>query len=125
MEGSAVIGVVGGTPAEPRVAYLARPLPVSASVIELADDVEPEEVFRFAAPCAEGACRHFRSGECRLGERLVARVPRVTDGLPPCSIRARCRWWRERGADACARCPGVVTEDYAPSLRLREAATPD
>ena len=41
--------------------------------------------------------------------------------LPRCAIRRTCRWFAQRGADACAVCPRVVadiggTETYSSTL---------
>ena len=105
MAGGVVFGVVGGTVDEPRVAYLAEPLPVTPDLVALAEPVEPTEVFRFGAPCAE--------------------VEPVVASLPPCRLRAHCRWWREAGPDACRRCPLVVTSSWNPSPEVALAAQRD
>jgi len=52
LEGAVAFGVAGGTAAEPPVSYLKEPLPVTPELLELAEPVEPTEVFHFAAPCA-------------------------------------------------------------------------
>jgi hypothetical protein len=46
--------------------------------------------------------------------------------LPRCAIRSSCRWFAQRGAEACAVCPLVVadiggTETYS-SIKGREAS---
>jgi hypothetical protein len=125
MAGSVVFGVVGGTVEQPRVAYLAEPLPVTPELLALADPVEPAEVFRFGAPCAESACRHFDGTRCRLVEALVAEVEPVVAALPPCRLRAQCRWWREEGPEACRRCPLIVTSSWNPGPELAHAAQRD
>ncbi|MBL8345292.1 MAG: hypothetical protein JNN03_07610 [Rubrivivax sp.] len=33
----------------------------------------------------------------------------VVDHLPPCLLRATCRWRAERGPEVCLRCPQVAT----------------
>src|SRR5262249_42871091 len=75
MEGAVVFGVIEGTPEEPRVAYLTEPLPVTPELLALAEPVEPTEVFRIGAQCAEHACQHFASGKCQLGRKLAEEVP--------------------------------------------------
>jgi hypothetical protein len=125
MEDSVVFGVVGGTVEQPRVAYLDKPQPVTQELLELAAPVSPTEVFRFAAPCAGGACRHFDGVNCRLASRTVQILPEAVDILPPCSIRPTCRWWQQEGKAACLRCPMVVTQVYAPSDTIARAADPD
>ena len=109
-KGARIIGVVAGTVAEPRVRYLDRALPVIDEVLEMASPAAPTEVFRFAAPCAKGACGHFRGNCCHLVEKVVAELPPVTRELPECSIRESCRWFSQEGAPACWRCPRIVTD---------------
>src|SRR4051794_35165032 len=104
MEGSVVFGVADG----PRVSYLAAPIATSVEVLALAGPVPPTEVFRFAAPCAPGGCRHFDGAACRLAERIVQLLPPAVAGVPPCPIRPDCRWWQQEGKAACLRCPTIV-----------------
>ena len=120
--GSIVIGVVGGTAEQPRVSYLAEPQPVTDAVLALADPVEPIEVFRFAAPCAQGACQYFDGSRCRLATRVVELLPATVQLMPPCRLRPSCRWWRQEGAAACLRCPQIVTKHHRPSDAVRRAA---
>ncbi len=124
MAGGVVFGVVGGTVAEPRVGYLATPLPATPEILALAGAAPPGEVFRIAAPCAGGACRHFDGARCRLAERIVALLPVVDDRLPPCRLRSTCVWWKQEGAAACRRCPQIVSESRDPADELVQAATP-
>lgn len=121
-EGGVVIGVVGGTAADPRVTHLPEPLPVDGDLLALVDPVTPGEVLRIAAPCLCDGCSHFENDVCHLAERVVTVLPEVTAGLPKCAIRARCRWWRQEGRAACARCPQVVTDNYYASDDMRSAA---
>jgi hypothetical protein len=125
LEGSTVLGVVGGTPERPRVAYLADPRPVTQEVLALAGPVLSTAIYRFAAPCAGHACRHFDGSDCRLVTRIVQLLPVVVDGLPPCHLRPDCRWWQQEGKAACLRCPQVVTDPRHPSELLRRAADPE
>lgn len=124
MEGAIVFGVVGGTAREPRLAHLARPLPVTDELLTLAAPASPLAVFRTAAPCAASACLHFAAGRCRLASRIVEDLPEAVDGLPVCRIRPSCRWWLQEGKAACLRCPLIVTETANPSDQLRRAADP-
>ena len=107
-----VIGVVLGTPEEPMVSYLEQAIPID----ELDVDVDPDaftQVFRIAAVCEESACVHFANDSCTLAERIANDVPGVVEMLPRCAIRRECRWYAERGAAACRRCPQVLTLDRA------------
>jgi hypothetical protein len=125
-EGSMVIGVVGGTPDAPEMAYLGAAEPVTEDLLALTKPVAPSEVFRFAAPCACSGCAHFASDEskCRLAEKVVRWVPVAVAKLPACSIRPDCRWWQQEGRAACLRCPQVVTNNLRPSEAMRQAADP-
>lgn len=125
-EGSRVIGVVGGTPDEPQVAYLAEPTPVTDELLALARPVTPTEVFRIAAPCANTGCGHFSKEQstCKLAEKIVRWAPVVVEKLPACSIRPDCRWWQQEGRAACMRCPQVVTDRFKAPEALAKAADP-
>lgn len=125
MTGSVVMGVVGGSAAEPQVGYLIELLPVTDEILAVAAPVKPTEVFRFAAPCAGSSCQHFDGVDCRLAKRVVHLLPAVVEVLPACSIRPNCRWWQQEGKAACLRCPQIVTEVYHPSDPLRQAADPE
>src|SRR6476660_2894988 len=92
MPGSRLFGIITGTPKNPLVGYLKEALPVTPTLLRLAGTaVEPEEVFRFAAPCAETECKHF-DGTCRLVKRIVSNLSAEVRVAPPCKIRASCRW---------------------------------
>ena len=121
---SVVFGIVEGTVDAPRMTPLAKPLAVSPEILALSGPVNPTEVFRFSAPCAECACKHFQEGECSLVGRIVRNLPMVSDRLRPCAIRPTCRWFAQEGRAACLRCPQIVTETYDASDEYREAAEP-
>ena len=120
--GSMLFGVVGGTVAEPRVMPLAQPQRINDEILALSAPVKPTEVFRFAAPCATGACEHFKGGQCRLAQRITHALPAVVEQLPHCVLRANCRWYQQEGKEACFRCPQIVTESYNPSPALIQIA---
>jgi hypothetical protein len=124
-EGSTLLGVVGGTAEQPRIAYLATPRPATEEVLALAGPVAPTAVFRFGAPCAGHACRHFDGTDCRLATRIVQLLPPVVDGLPACHLRPDCLWWQQEGKAACLRCPLIVTDIRNPSELMQQAADPD
>ena len=96
-------------------------------LLEMAEPVSADEVFRIAAPCACSDCGHFDSEQsnCRLAQKIVRWVPMVSESLPVCSIRAECRWWQQEGRAACLRCPQVVTRNKQPSEAMRDAANPE
>lgn len=105
-----VFGVVVGSADAPEVAYLAEPVPLSTASAATPSDVSPTEIYRLAGTCVERNCQHYSGKHCRLGEHIVTHLDAVTRALPPCSIRADCRWFHEQRAQACLRCPQVVTE---------------
>jgi hypothetical protein len=70
---------------------------------------DSEARFRFAQPCVETGCKNWTGNNCGLIAGLTSgqdASPR-RDDLPACSIRSHCRWFDERGPDACAVCPRV------------------
>ena len=117
-------GVVGGTVEERRVGYLPERVPVTEELLALSAPVKPTEVFRFAAPCAGGACRHFDGHDCRLATKLVQLTPPAGQALPACTVRPDCRWWKQEGKKACMVCPTVRTEAFVLSDEQRHAADP-
>ncbi|HEX9965091.1 MAG TPA: hypothetical protein VGB04_08925 [Allosphingosinicella sp.] len=125
MEEARIFGVVGGTAADPEVAYLKSDATVTPEMLEQLGDLNPTHVFRFAARCEEGRCGQYKDGRCSLGQRIAQMLPPVTESLPSCQIRASCRWYEEVGAAACRRCPQVVTIVPSGQAELRQAATPE
>lgn len=125
MEDARVFGIVSGTASEPRVAYLAHDVAVDDDVVGMLGGVKPTEVFRYSAKCEEHRCGHFDGTNCTLAARLKATLRPVVDRLPPCTVRATCRWYAEQGSEICLRCPQVVTLNVGSGDDvLREAATP-
>jgi hypothetical protein len=113
-EGSVLIGVVTGDPEAPRVLPTERALPVTPQILKMAEPVSPSEVFRFASPCLGAKCRHFTNDACQLAARSVDLLRAVTDDLPKCPIRSRCRWFSQEGPAICKRCPQIITDQYKP-----------
>jgi hypothetical protein len=118
--GAQVFGVIDRSGAEPRVRYLAEPLPATPEVLALLRGAPVGEVLRLGARCAGSACGHFDGARCSLGERLVQLRPRPREAaageapIPPCALRAAgCRWFAERGPEVCRSCQWVVSEGVA------------
>jgi hypothetical protein len=122
--GAVAFGIIGGTPSKPLVRYLQKTVVVAEELLALAKPVTPPEVFRFAAPCMNAGCVHFKANSCSLVSRVVENLPEVSDTAPRCGIRRSCQWWRQEGVAACRRCPQVVTENYNPSEQMRVASKP-
>jgi hypothetical protein len=119
-----LIGVVGGNPDEPYVRQLEHPVPVTDALLEATAPLEPTRVLRIAAICIGESCRHFSDGQCDFAAKVATMLPEVTDSLPACGIRHRCRWFAQEGAAACRRCPQVVTLDPHPSMVMAAAMDP-
>jgi hypothetical protein len=119
-----VFGIVIGGEANPEVAWLEEPLPVSEELLAKVEGAEPQQVFRVTAPCQESLCVHYDGAQCQLAVRIVQILPAVTEALPPCRLRASCRWYLQEGRPACLRCPQVITHNYQPSEQVLQAARP-
>ena len=117
-----VLGVIQQDDAGPRLAYAAGHVPATADVVEATGPVPPTLVMRFAGKCETARCQHFRKGACSLVGRIVEGLAPVTDALPACAIRRTCRWFAQEGAEACHRCPQVVTRLENPDARLQAIA---
>jgi hypothetical protein len=117
-----IFGLIGGTAAAPRIAYLKKDAIVGASVLKNFGGMDASKVYRFAATCEKHRCVHYDGAHCGLAEQVVAEMPAVVDELPACQIRPTCLWHAEQGDDACRRCPQVVTMVPPERERLRRVA---
>lgn len=124
-QGAVLLGVRQPSDSGTQIAYVDRILPVTDALLAKTGSIEPTEVLRFAAPCQERKCQHFNGTDCRLITRIVQILPAVVDSLPPCTIRATCRWFGQEGRSACVRCPQIVSRVLDPSPELRRAGTPE
>jgi hypothetical protein len=122
MPDAQVLGVVSGGAGRPLVTYLSERVAATPELLAQAAPAAPGEVFRLAARCETSRCIHFDGQQCRLATRIVAMLPEVAENLPPCIIRKTCRWYRQEGRAACARCPQVVTRNDHPDERLKNVA---
>ena len=122
MQDARIFGVIAGTPAEPRVAYLKKKAEVTPELLAQLDGLDPTRVFRYSARCENGRCAQYEGGRCSLAQRIVAHLEPVVSDLPSCQIRDTCRWFREEGGAACLRCPQVVTLVPSDQNALRHAA---
>jgi hypothetical protein len=124
MEGAQIFGIVVAPEPHPEVAWLEDLVPVTDEILARTGDVDPQQVFRITAACQESKCVHFDGSDCNLAQRIVQILPAVTDSLPPCRLRASCRWFLQEGGPACQRCPQVITHNYEPTEQVAQAATP-
>ena len=123
MENPTVVGFVDASAGKATIGYLKIPVTANSELLALAGPY-PTQVFRLAAACMKERCVHQAEGKCSLVTRVVEVLAKVTQKIPPCSIRAKCVWWDERGADACLRCPQIITTNHQPSDAERIAAGP-
>ncbi len=119
-----VFGIVNAQPGDVKVAWLETPIPLTAELLAMTGDVDPQRVFRITSSCQESSCTHFDGHDCQLATRIVQILPAVVDALPPCQLRANCRWYVQEGKPACFRCPQIITHHYEPSDAEVRAATP-
>jgi hypothetical protein len=117
--GAVLVGIVGP---DGRVGYVHPALPIDEEFVARARTGRtPESRFRFGEPCVEGRCAQWAGEHCGLIDEFLASPTgeATTSGsrppLPRCNIRASCRWFRERGPDACAICPLVVRSQREPA----------
>jgi hypothetical protein len=105
-----------GRVVEGRVQRLGTPLEMSQQFVEsVAANGPPEQRFRFAGTCQEGRCAQWTGSGCGVIERVLSEAAHSAGGaLPRCFLRANCRWFSQRGAEACAACSMVVTDQRKP-----------
>jgi hypothetical protein len=99
--------------ADGAVAFLDHRRVVDDFFVKLAHEGRtPEKRFRFADSCVKNGCRQWGNGRCGVIDRVLAANPDYPNAeeLPPCSIRAECRWHLQWGARACGVCPLIVTD---------------
>lgn len=107
--------LIGMVQPDGRVAMLRTPLAVDAGVAARLAGDRPEARMRFADTCQEGRCAQWTGRGCGVIARVLdALAPEPPAALPPCALRATCRWFGQEGGAACAACPEVVTDTAAP-----------
>jgi hypothetical protein len=130
IEGALLLGVRTGAG---RLAYVQPPTRIDSAFVAIAHERgRPESRFRFSLPCIEAGCSQWNGSGCGLVDLLMGDEPPApastpvgvlaaepaapsnpstpSRGLPACAIRRSCRWYHQRGADACAVCPMVVAD---------------
>lgn len=73
---------------------------------------QPESRFRFANKCIKCGCAQWTGSRCGVIDQILDHVQEVPEppALPACAIRANCRWFSQRGPEACTICPFVITD---------------
>jgi len=115
-EGAVLLGIVGSNGI---LGYVTPQATIDAEFVgRVGAGRSPGKRFRFAEPCVTERCVHWAGNECRVIEDVIAQFghsehpEEATLGrvLPRCSIRPRCRWFRQRGGEACSVCPLVIRD---------------
>lgn len=123
MPGAVAFGLIDHSEATPTTAFFEEPVPVTEELLEMARPLRPTQVFRFSATCQQSKCSHW-NGDCSLVDRIVQLLPVASLTIPPCQVRADCRWFAQHGREACRRCPQVVTQNSRPDELMALAAEP-
>ena len=111
-----VLGVVG---ADGRLIFAREPIAIDAAFKERArQGRNPNKRFRFVTPCIQSGCRHWQEGRCVVADIVTDEVTTASTPeelaapLPACPIRPACRWYAQRGEEACRVCPQVVSHIF-------------
>ena len=110
-EGANLVGIVNQ---EGMVDFLSNPFIIDAEFVDIAfRGKQPESRFRFSNRCVENGCKQWTGHSCSVIERVLveAEGQDFPNKLPPCSIRASCRWYHQEGNNACFVCPFIVTDN--------------
>jgi hypothetical protein len=101
--------LIGIAQADGSIAFFGKPLPIDQRFVDTAAQGRPaEQRFRFAGACAKGGCANWGGSGCGIAAQISRSDEAGTSELPNCGIRPQCRWFRDRGASACAVCPEIV-----------------
>ena len=111
--GARLLGIVqkDGT-----VAFTPDDLRIDTVFVQIASrGRKPESRFRFASPCKAGKCAQWTQSRCGvidavLAEASAASPVETKTQAPDCAIRPDCRWFAQRGMDACLVCSFVITD---------------
>lgn len=110
-EGALLVGVKS---ASGRLAYIQPPTRIDAEFVERARaEGRPESRFRFSLPCSEAGCPQWTGTGCGVVDHVIEEqraAPAPAGPLPTCAIRRTCRWFSQRGPQACGVCPLVVAD---------------
>jgi hypothetical protein len=111
--GNTLLGMLGP---DGRIHNMRTAMAVDQAFVERASQQGPPEArMRFAGTCVTSGCKQWTGTRCGVIDRAMRDIEAaggaaVSDSLPPCTIRATCRWFRQIGADACAACTLIITE---------------
>ncbi|MEO6902626.1 MAG: hypothetical protein ABI315_05675 [Bacteroidia bacterium] len=104
------------------IAILPQVLPVDSNFIQIGqqDPVPLEQRFRFTNKCVENGCKQWTGKGCGVVDGIIQSIDQIknTNILVPCSIRPSCRWFLQKGDQACRICPYVLTEITEEEINL-------
>jgi hypothetical protein len=126
LDNSLILGTVAHHNGEPEVRLLEHPVKVTQGTILAfaGTEIQPTQVFRFAAPCEKCGCNNWSGTNCRVAERLVQILPWPGHDLPKCKLRPVCQWFAQEGGAACWSCRHVQTDDASLEAALNSPANP-
>lgn len=120
--------LLGIRQSDDEVVILPQPLLIDQRFVDHLTEqgVVPEEVYRFTNKCAEHGCNKWTGEACGVIEEVIKKMEGLAEtavhsDLRPCSIRANCRWYRQRNADACRVCTYVITQSIEEEERTANA----
>jgi len=93
------------------VNILPQLLPVTNEFLKLANkDNTMLKDFRFTNKCIESSCNKWNGNKCGLVDKLIEKIETQASKIPLCSIRQSCRWYSQKGFDACIICEKITYE---------------
>ncbi|REA63302.1 hypothetical protein DSL64_06730 [Dyadobacter luteus] len=97
---------------EGKIDYLKETITIDQTFVDTAQQGRTaEERFRFAGKCIEKGCHQWNDSahQCGLVSAIIERMNSpLSDAPQHCPIRNRCRWFEQRGMEACANCNDVI-----------------
>jgi hypothetical protein len=120
--GAQLFGIQNG---EGKIDYLKERITVDQTFVDTAKQGRAaEERFRFAGKCIEKECHQWNgtSHQCGLVDAIIERLNSPLSNAPVhCPIKSRCRWFAQRGTEACANCNDVIRNLEVRHFTMAEA----
>ena len=108
-KGASLIGIKNE---EGKYDILPEPIKIDDELLEefQSHNTKAEKVLRFTNKCLESGCKQWTGSQCSVIETAIKNVEQqyIEDHLPVCAIRSDCRWYDQRGSEACKVCPLVT-----------------
>lgn len=107
--GAGLLGVLGP---DGQIHNLRTAMQVDADFLNAAKAAGPPEArMRFTGTCQTSGCKQWTGSRCGVIDRAMAALePPPRTELPPCTIRATCRWFAQTGPTACPTCALIITD---------------